>query len=51
MQLTAAQKAKAEAAWMKNQRYMAKQTIILRKAKEQGITATEAEVDKYLSGK
>lgn len=32
----------------KEKRYWAKQAIILQKAKEKGITATDAEVDAYI---
>ena len=32
----------------RSERYLAKQRVILRKAKEKGITATEAEVDAFV---
>ena len=47
--LTIEQKAaKLDAQEAKNRRYWAKQAIMLKKAAEKGIVATEAEIDVYV---
>ncbi len=46
--LTKEQTEKAEKMYINAQRYSAKFTIIMRKAKDAGITVSEAEIDEYI---